>query len=258
MFLVTGGAGFIGSNVVASLNEAGASDVVVCDVLGKDDAKWRNLAKRQVADLLPPAEMMAWLDAPQARGGHPHGRHFRHHRERRRPGDGKQFPHLAAPARLVHGRRARRSSTLLRRRPMATARRLRRRLVARGVAQAQADEPLRLEQAFVRSRRGRPLRQKGKTAAALGRPEILQRLRPERVSQGSHGERAGESVRHGQSRQAGQAVQVAPRRHRRRRPAARLHLCRRRRCRAALAARAPARSAAFSTSAPARRKASAT
>ena len=34
MFLVTGGAGFIGSNVVASLNEAGRSDVVVNDSLG--------------------------------------------------------------------------------------------------------------------------------------------------------------------------------------------------------------------------------
>jgi ADP-L-glycero-D-manno-heptose 6-epimerase len=63
MFLVTGGAGFIGSNVVASLNEAGASDVVVCDLIGKDDGKWRNLAKHQVADLVPPGEMMAWLDA---------------------------------------------------------------------------------------------------------------------------------------------------------------------------------------------------
>src|SRR5665213_2480270 len=62
MFLVTGGAGFIGSNVVASLNEAGASDIVVNDVLGQDDAKWRNLAKRQVADLVPPAELMKWLD----------------------------------------------------------------------------------------------------------------------------------------------------------------------------------------------------
>ena len=61
MFLVTGGAGFIGSNVVASLNEAGASDVVVNDLLGKDDAKWRNLAKRQVADIVPPAELMSWL-----------------------------------------------------------------------------------------------------------------------------------------------------------------------------------------------------
>jgi ADP-L-glycero-D-manno-heptose 6-epimerase len=62
MFLVTGGAGFIGSNVVASLNEAGASGVVVADMFGKDDAKWRNLAKRQVADLVPPAELMGWLD----------------------------------------------------------------------------------------------------------------------------------------------------------------------------------------------------
>ena len=61
MFLVTGGAGFIGSNLVASLNEAGSSDVVVNDLLGKDDTKWRNLAKRQVADLVPPAELMKWL-----------------------------------------------------------------------------------------------------------------------------------------------------------------------------------------------------
>ncbi len=63
MFLVTGGAGFIGSNVVASLKEAGATDIVVNDLLGHGDiAKWRNLAKRQIADLVPPAELMAWLD----------------------------------------------------------------------------------------------------------------------------------------------------------------------------------------------------
>jgi len=62
MFLVTGGAGFIGSNVVASLNATGATDVVVNDLLGKDDAKWRNLAKHQVADLVPPPELMKWLE----------------------------------------------------------------------------------------------------------------------------------------------------------------------------------------------------
>jgi ADP-L-glycero-D-manno-heptose 6-epimerase len=61
MFLVTGGAGFIGSNVVASLNEAGATAIAVSDMIGHDDAKWRNLAKRQVADLVPPAELMSWL-----------------------------------------------------------------------------------------------------------------------------------------------------------------------------------------------------
>jgi ADP-L-glycero-D-manno-heptose 6-epimerase len=61
MFLVTGGAGFIGSNVVASLNEVGATDVVVSDLLGRDDAKWRNLAKHQVTDLVPPTELARWL-----------------------------------------------------------------------------------------------------------------------------------------------------------------------------------------------------
>lgn len=61
MLLVTGGAGFIGSNIVASLNEAGRTDVVVNDVLGSD-SKWRNLQKRRLADLVPPADLMRWLD----------------------------------------------------------------------------------------------------------------------------------------------------------------------------------------------------
>ena len=61
MLLVTGGAGFIGSNIVAALNDAGRTDVAVCDVLGHD-GKWRNLAKRQLADIVPPAELSAWLD----------------------------------------------------------------------------------------------------------------------------------------------------------------------------------------------------
>lgn len=60
MLLVTGGAGFIGSNVVAALNEAGRSDVVVCDFLG-NEGKWRNLAKRQLLDIVPPAELPDWL-----------------------------------------------------------------------------------------------------------------------------------------------------------------------------------------------------
>ena len=61
MFLVTGAAGFIGSNVVASLNEAGRTDIVVNDVLG-GEGKWRNLASRQFADFIPPADLMRWLD----------------------------------------------------------------------------------------------------------------------------------------------------------------------------------------------------
>jgi ADP-L-glycero-D-manno-heptose 6-epimerase len=61
MLLVTGGAGFIGSNVVAALNEAGRTDVVVNDVLGTDE-KWRNLSKRRVADVVGTADLLRWLE----------------------------------------------------------------------------------------------------------------------------------------------------------------------------------------------------
>jgi ADP-L-glycero-D-manno-heptose 6-epimerase len=61
MLLVTGGAGFIGSNVVASLNEAGRADIVVNDILGSD-SKWRNLGARQLADFVPPAQLFHWLE----------------------------------------------------------------------------------------------------------------------------------------------------------------------------------------------------
>jgi ADP-L-glycero-D-manno-heptose 6-epimerase len=61
MFLVTGGAGFIGSNVVASLDEAGHADVAVNDTLGTGE-KWHNLRKRRLADLMPPGDLFAWLE----------------------------------------------------------------------------------------------------------------------------------------------------------------------------------------------------
>jgi ADP-L-glycero-D-manno-heptose 6-epimerase len=61
MILVTGGAGFIGSNVVAALNEAGHADIVVNDHLGAG-GKWRNLGKRRFADAVAPSELLRWLD----------------------------------------------------------------------------------------------------------------------------------------------------------------------------------------------------
>lgn len=42
MIVVTGGAGFIGSNLVASLNEKGIDEIIIVDRLGKGE-KWKNL-----------------------------------------------------------------------------------------------------------------------------------------------------------------------------------------------------------------------
>jgi ADP-L-glycero-D-manno-heptose 6-epimerase len=67
MLLVTGGAGFIGSNVVARLNEAGRSDIVVNDLLGFE-GKWHNLRKRQLADFVPPDDLFRWLDGRKLDG----------------------------------------------------------------------------------------------------------------------------------------------------------------------------------------------
>jgi len=64
---VTGGAGFIGSNIAARLCETSGLDVVVCDWLGDaGEGKWRNLAKHPVADFCQPERMLAWLDHHRA------------------------------------------------------------------------------------------------------------------------------------------------------------------------------------------------
>ena len=61
MIVVTGGAGFIGSNLVAALEARGGKDIVVCDRLGAHD-QWRNLAKRELADIVAPEALPAYLD----------------------------------------------------------------------------------------------------------------------------------------------------------------------------------------------------
>ena len=60
MIVVTGGAGFIGSNLVAALAARAAGDIVVCDRL--DEAKAPNLAKRKLARVVSPEELIGFLD----------------------------------------------------------------------------------------------------------------------------------------------------------------------------------------------------
>jgi len=59
MFLVTGGAGFIGSNIVAALAARG-EEVVVCD-WWRSDERWRNVAKHEIAEIVAPEDALGWL-----------------------------------------------------------------------------------------------------------------------------------------------------------------------------------------------------
>ncbi len=62
MFVITGGVGFIGSNIVWALEQAGAGKVVVCDRLRASN-KWRNIAKRELADIVAPEGLFEFLEA---------------------------------------------------------------------------------------------------------------------------------------------------------------------------------------------------
>jgi ADP-L-glycero-D-manno-heptose 6-epimerase len=60
MILITGGAGFIGSNLQAALARRG-HDTVVVDWLG-NTGKWRNLAKHPPSHIVAPPDLDAFLD----------------------------------------------------------------------------------------------------------------------------------------------------------------------------------------------------
>ncbi|RZJ96786.1 MAG: ADP-glyceromanno-heptose 6-epimerase [Brevundimonas sp.] len=63
MIVVTGGAGFIGSNIVARLCAEDRRDIVVCDRMEEAaSGKWKNLAKHGIADFWQPEELFEKLE----------------------------------------------------------------------------------------------------------------------------------------------------------------------------------------------------
>jgi len=60
LIMVTGGAGFIGSNIVADLSAAGTR-VVVCDLF-RSGQKWRNIAGASLYDVVRPEALFEWLE----------------------------------------------------------------------------------------------------------------------------------------------------------------------------------------------------
>ena len=61
MILVTGGAGFIGSNLIKGLNNKGADDIIVCDHLG-DTLKHKNLNAFNIYDVIDRTDLLNRLD----------------------------------------------------------------------------------------------------------------------------------------------------------------------------------------------------
>lgn len=62
MIIVTGGVGFIGSCIVAKLDELNIHDVYVVDWLGTDD-RWKSLAKHELGGIILPEQMDDFLEA---------------------------------------------------------------------------------------------------------------------------------------------------------------------------------------------------
>jgi len=59
--LVTGGAGFIGSNIAGTLSDLTDYRIVVADQFGATD-KWRNLSKHAIFEIIAPGEVFYWLE----------------------------------------------------------------------------------------------------------------------------------------------------------------------------------------------------
>ncbi|MEC5387971.1 ADP-glyceromanno-heptose 6-epimerase [Uliginosibacterium sp. H3] len=66
--VVTGAAGFIGSNIVAGLNARGVSNIIAVDNLTRGD-KFKNLVKCEIADYIDKKEFLAAIESGEFDGG---------------------------------------------------------------------------------------------------------------------------------------------------------------------------------------------
>ena len=66
MYVITGGAGFLGSNLAAGIEERGLGEITVVDRFQTDD-RWRNIAKRSLRDVIFPEKIFDYLDAHAGR-----------------------------------------------------------------------------------------------------------------------------------------------------------------------------------------------
>ncbi|MBT7409429.1 MAG: NAD-dependent epimerase/dehydratase family protein, partial [Methylococcales bacterium] len=60
MIIVTGGAGFIGSNIVKALNDRGDENVMVVDNL-KDGVKFKNLVDLKILDYMNKEDFLEFI-----------------------------------------------------------------------------------------------------------------------------------------------------------------------------------------------------
>ena len=81
-YVVTGAAGFIGSNIVKALNERGITNIIAVDNLTKAD-KFKNLIDCEIADYLDKHDFIERIQAGHVHDVFPYDqdKRFRRHRQ---------------------------------------------------------------------------------------------------------------------------------------------------------------------------------